>query len=128
MIAGVTRLRYRPAQADGAEEDLRELARYIEANIRDEQGFQRAIVTLDKDTVEALVATVWDSEDDLRRVEKIIGRDEPVGGRSAIDHLTDPTSPDAAEYARQRAALLAKRTGTIMEATDIFEVAIEIRP
>lgn len=128
MIAGVTRLRYRPSQADGAEEDLRGLAEYIEQNIRDEQGFQRAVVTLDKDTGEAIVATVWDSEDDLRRVEKIVGRDELVGGRAAIDHLTDPTSPDAAEYAKQRAALLAKRPGTMMEATDIFEVAIEIRP
>ncbi len=126
MIAGVTRVRYRPSEIQGAEEDVRGVAGFHEQVIRGSEGFRGALFMLDRDTGEAIGIALWDGENDLRRTEGILGRDEGRGGRSTLDHLTDPTSEALTDYGRARAAAIALRRGTMMEVTDLFEVAIEI--
>jgi len=128
MIAGVTRVRYRPSEIEGAEEDIRGVAAFHEQNIRGSEGFRGALFLFDRDTGEAIGIALWDGENDLRRSEGILGRDEGRGGRSTLDHLTDPSSEALTDYGKARAAAIALRRGTMMEVTDLFEVAFEVSP
>jgi hypothetical protein len=125
MIAGVTRGRFPPPQFAEAEEDLQNtiVPLHEDPQFKQREGFRGALFLVNRDNREIIGITLWDTEENLRAVEEVVGRDQ---GGNAKDRLRNPDqAPNP--YTRQRAQAVRGRGGRI-EDTDVYDAVFEIRP